>query len=107
MAAFALSVPFDALAYPLSRGLYATHDTLRQVVASFAGLGCRDRRHDRCSWARSGILAIPLGYAAGMIVKDILLAVFLATRVRRIGRQLTGLTTTVGTTAMYRPSRSG
>ena len=39
VAAFALSVPFDALAYPLSRGLYATHDTLRQVLASFAGLG--------------------------------------------------------------------
>ena len=39
VAAFALSVPFDALAYPLSRGLYATHDTLRQVIASFAGLG--------------------------------------------------------------------
>ena len=39
VAAFALSVPFDALAYPLSRGLYATHDTLRQVIASFTGLG--------------------------------------------------------------------
>src|SRR4029079_11746463 len=39
VAAFALSVPFDALAYPLSRGLYATHDTLRQVLASFAGRG--------------------------------------------------------------------
>ena len=39
VAAFALSIPFDALAYPLSRGLYATHDTLRQVIASFAGLG--------------------------------------------------------------------
>jgi hypothetical protein len=38
VAAFAFSIPFDALAYPLSRGLYATHDTLRQVVASFAGL---------------------------------------------------------------------
>ena len=32
-----------------------------------------------------GILAIPLGYAAGVIVKDILLAIFLAPRVRRIG----------------------
>ena len=39
VAAFALSIPFDALAYPLSRGLYATHDTIRQVAASFAGLG--------------------------------------------------------------------
>ena len=39
VAAFALSVPFDALAYPLSRALFATHDTVRQVIASFAGLG--------------------------------------------------------------------
>ena len=46
VAAFALSVPFDALAYPLSRGLYATHDTIRQVIASFAGLGVVVARHD-------------------------------------------------------------
>ncbi len=52
VAAFALSVPFDALAYPLSRGLYATHDTLRQVVASFAGLGVVVARHDA---ARPGV----------------------------------------------------
>ena len=32
-----------------------------------------------------GILGIPLGYAAGVIAKDILLALFLAPRVRRIG----------------------
>jgi hypothetical protein len=32
-----------------------------------------------------GILAIPLGYAAGMVAKDALLAIFLASRVRRIG----------------------
>jgi putative peptidoglycan lipid II flippase len=84
VAAFALSVPFDALAYPLSRGLYATHDTLRQVVASFAGLGAIIV----ASSALVGpidILAIPLGYAAGMIVKDALLALFLFPRVRRIG----------------------
>ena len=85
VAAFALSVPFDALAYPLSRGLYATHDTLRQVIASFAGLGVVDPRDARCSSRQFGILGIPLGYAAGVIVKDILLALFLAPRVRRIG----------------------
>jgi putative peptidoglycan lipid II flippase len=84
VAAFALSVPFDALAYPLSRGLYATHDTLRQVVASFAGLAVVIVA-SRALVPSVGILAIPLGYAAGMIVKDILLAVFLVPRVRRIG----------------------
>jgi putative peptidoglycan lipid II flippase len=84
VAAFALSVPFDALAYPLSRGLYATHDTLRQVVASFAGLAVVIVASSALV-PSVGILAIPLGYAAGMIVKDILLALFLAPRVRRIG----------------------
>jgi putative peptidoglycan lipid II flippase len=84
VAAFALSVPFDALAYPLSRGLYATHDTLRQVVASFVGLGVVVAVSSLLVSA-VGILAIPFGYAAGMIAKDILLAGFLARRVRRIG----------------------
>ena len=84
VAAFALSVPFDALAYPLSRGLYATHDTLRQVLASFAGLGAVVVATTLLV-PEFGILGIPLGYAAGVIAKDILLALFLAPRVRRIG----------------------
>ena len=84
VAAFALSIPFDALAYPLSRGLYATHDTLRQVIASFAGLASSCVVTQALVPSRA-ILAIPLGYAAGMIAKDVLLAVFLAGRVRRIG----------------------
>ncbi|MEP6638615.1 MAG: lipid II flippase MurJ [Chloroflexota bacterium] len=88
VAAFALSVPFDALAYPLSRGLYATHDTLRQVAASFAGLGAVVLASSLLV-AEFGLLAIPLGYAAGMIVKDALLALFLAPRVRRIGVRAT------------------
>ena len=84
VAVFALSVPFDALVYPLSRGLYATHDTLRQVIASFAGLGAVILATTLLV-PEFGILGIPLGYAAGVIVKDILLALFLAPRVRRIG----------------------
>ena len=89
VAIFALSVPFDALVYPLSRGLYATHDTLRQVVASFAGLGAVVLATTLLV-PELGILGIPLGYAAGVIVKDILLALFLAPRVRRIGLSRAG-----------------
>ena len=85
VAAFALSVPFDALAYPLSRGLYATHDTIRQVGASFAGFGTVLLVSTLIAPA-VGILAIPLGYAAGMVVKVTLLAIFLMPRVRGIGR---------------------
>ncbi len=84
VAAFALSVPFDALAYPLSRGLYATHDTLRQVLASFAGLGVVVLATQVLEGPLD-LLAIPFGYAAGVIAKDILLAIFLVGRVRRIG----------------------
>ena len=84
VAAFALSIPFDALAYPLSRGLYATHDTLRQVVASFAGLGAVIGATTLLV-PGFGILAIPFGYAAGMMAKDALLAIFLAPRARRVG----------------------
>ena len=84
VAAFAFSIPFDALAYPLSRGLYATHDTLRQVISSFAGLGVVVVV-TQALVGTEGILAIPLGYAAGMLAKDVLLATFLARRVLRIG----------------------
>ncbi len=85
VAAFALSVPFDALAYPLSRGLYATHDTIRQVVASFAGFGTVLLAANLLA-PGLGLLAIPLGYAIGMAVKDGLLLAFLIPRVRAIGR---------------------
>ena len=83
VAAFAVSVPFDALAYPLSRGLYATHDTIRQVGASFAGFGVVIAASTALA-PSLGLLAIPLGYALGMIVKDALLATFLVRRVRAI-----------------------
>jgi putative peptidoglycan lipid II flippase len=79
VAAFALSVPFDALAYPLSRGLYATHDTIRQAASSFVALGVVIAVSSALV-APLDILAIPLGYAAGMAVKDLLLALFLIRR---------------------------
>jgi putative peptidoglycan lipid II flippase len=83
VAAFALSIPFDALAYPLSRGLYATHDTLRQAASSFVALGVVIVVSSALL-VPVGILAIPLGYAAGMAAKDLLLAIFLVRRVRAL-----------------------
>jgi putative peptidoglycan lipid II flippase len=85
VAAFAISVPFDALAYPLSRGLYATHDTIRQVAASFAGFGTVLVVSSALA-PTLGLIAIPLGYAVGMAVKDALLAAFLIRRVRGLSR---------------------
>lgn len=86
LAAFALSVPFDALSYPLSRALYATHNTVLQVIASFAGLATIVTVASTLAPA-SGIVAIPLAYAAGSAVRVALLTVFLVPRVRRIGRE--------------------
>ncbi|MDO8484662.1 MAG: lipid II flippase MurJ [Candidatus Limnocylindrales bacterium] len=87
VAAFALSIPFDALAYPLSRGLYATHDTLRQAASSFVALGVVVTVSSALV-GPVGILAVPLGYAAGMAAKDLLLAIFLVRRLHalRAGR---------------------
>jgi putative peptidoglycan lipid II flippase len=83
VAAFALSIPFDALAYPLSRGLYATHDTIRQVGASFVGLGVVVAGSSALA-PTLGLLAIPLAYAGGMAAKDVLLAALLVRRLRAI-----------------------
>ena len=84
VAAFAISVPFDALAYPLSRGLYATHDTIRQAASSFAALAVVIVLSSALV-GPVGILAIPLGYAAGVATKDLLLSFFLIRRLRGIG----------------------
>lgn len=83
LGAFAISIPLDSLTYPLSRALYATHNTILQVVASIASfativvvalvLG-----------PSVGIYSIPLGYAAGTALKVVLLSVFLVARMRRL-----------------------
>jgi putative peptidoglycan lipid II flippase len=83
LAAFALSVPFDSLSYPLSRGLYATRNTLLQVIASFVGFGTIVVAASALV-PDLGIVAIPLAYAAGSAIKVALLAIFLVPRVRRI-----------------------
>jgi putative peptidoglycan lipid II flippase len=84
LTAYALAIPLDSLSYPLSRALYATHNTILQVFASIAGfatiilvgLALADP---------VGIVAIPLAAAAGGAVKVTLLAIFLVPRVRRMG----------------------
>ena len=83
LAAFSLSVPFDSLSYPLSRALYATRNTLLQVVASFAGFATIVIGAS-VFVPSVGIVAIPLAYAAGSAVKVVLLTIFLIPRVRRI-----------------------
>ena len=85
LAAFALSIPLDSLTYPLSRALYATHNTLLQVIASVAGFATIIAVAQALA-PITGILSIPLAYAAGSLVKVVLLAIFLVTRLRRLER---------------------
>ena len=63
LGAFALSVPFDALQYPLARALYATRNTSLQVLASLAA-SCR--REPRCrAVGPLGIRGHPAGVRRG------------------------------------------
>jgi putative peptidoglycan lipid II flippase len=83
LAAFAVSVPLDGLTYPLSRGLYATHNTVLQVIASIAGFVTIVAVSQALA-DPMGIFSIPAAYAAGSGVKVVLLAVFLWWRLRRV-----------------------
>jgi putative peptidoglycan lipid II flippase len=85
LAAFAVSVPLDGLAYPLSRGLYATHNTVLQVVASIVGFGTIVAV-SQATAGSLGIFCIPVSYAVGAGVKAALLAVFLRWRLGAVER---------------------
>jgi putative peptidoglycan lipid II flippase len=85
LAAFAISVPFDALAHPLARAVYATRNTSLQVVAALAGFAVAVATAGALA-EPVGLAAIPLGFAAGSATKVALLAVALVARVRAIGR---------------------
>ena len=86
LAAFAVSVPLDALTYPLARALYATHNTILQVIASIVAF-VTIVVVSQATAAALGIMSIPVSYAAGAGVKAGLLAVFLRWRLRTIERE--------------------
>ena len=84
LVAFAITIPIDSLSYPLSRALYATHNTIWQVLSSLAGL--------TTLVLTAGVLVPALGapgiaaaYALGGAVKLLGLVVALVPRARRIG----------------------
>jgi putative peptidoglycan lipid II flippase len=82
LAVFAISIPLDSLTYPLSRALYATHNTLLQVVASLVSFVVVIVVA-RATAPELGLTAIPVAYTIGSGVKLALLAAFLAHRLRR------------------------
>jgi putative peptidoglycan lipid II flippase len=82
---FAISVPLDSLAYPLSRALYATHNTVLQVIASLVGFAVVVVAALGLA-GPLGIAAIPVAYAAGTGLKAALLAFFVGLRLRSVSR---------------------
>ena len=82
--AFAVSVPFDALASPLARGFYATKNTLWPVFASVASLGVIVATTSALVPVL-GARAIPVGFALGAAAKVAIMAAMLPARVRRLG----------------------
>jgi putative peptidoglycan lipid II flippase len=82
LAAFAVSVPFDALSHLTARGLYATHNTVLPVLAAVAGFGVTFAATNALVGSL-GVVAIPLGFAAGTALKVVLQGLALAWRIRR------------------------
>lgn len=80
---FALSVPFESLGHLLSRAIYATHHTIWQVGASLLGFAVTIVvAHILAPGV--GIVAIPLGFTAGSVVRCVALTLVLAARIRRM-----------------------
>ncbi len=86
LSAFALSVPLESLAHLLNRAIFATHNTLLQVLASLASLGVTVVA-TLLLLPSVEILAIPLGFTIGQVAKVVLLSLSLAVRLRAWDRR--------------------
>lgn len=79
---FAVAVPLESLTLLLSRAIYATRHTLMQVVATLLAFATTIGV-TVALLPRVEILAIPIGFTAGMAAKAMLLALVLAWRLGR------------------------
>ena len=84
LAAFALSVPLEAMTHLLSRALYSTNNTLLPVTASVVGLLVTVLTVNLLL-DDHGVVALPLGFAAGLAAKVIVSAAALVFRLRTVG----------------------
>jgi peptidoglycan biosynthesis protein MviN/MurJ (putative lipid II flippase) len=98
---FAVSIPFESATHLLSRAIYATRHTLLQVLSSLGGFAVTIGVTLSLA-PRLGVTAIPIGFAAGMVVRVILLSASLAWRLGRWNDAQT-----LGRTTTNRSSRSG
>ena len=76
------AVPLESLTYPLARAIYATRNTALPVGASVVGLAVTVIATQLLAPA-VGLVAIPLGFAAGSATKLALLAAIVPFRLRR------------------------
>jgi len=82
LTAFAVAVPLESLAHLLSRAIFATRHTLLQVAASLVAFATTIGATVALV-PQFEILAIPIGFTAGMLVRVLLLAAVLAWRLSR------------------------
>lgn len=82
---FALAVPLESVSHLLSRGLYATHNTVLPTLASLTGFVATVLVAQSLI-ARIGLAAIPISYTIGMAIKVLLLTAALSGRIGQIGQ---------------------
>jgi putative peptidoglycan lipid II flippase len=83
LSVFAISIPFESLGHLYSRAIYATRHTRLQVVASLIGFVVTISA-TLLTVDALDIVAIPFGFAAGSVVRFVLLVAVLLPRVRRM-----------------------
>jgi putative peptidoglycan lipid II flippase len=83
LAAFAISVPFESLTHVLSRAIYATRNTILQVLSSLAALFVTIGA-TLALVEPLGVIAIPIGFAIGNAAKVLLLTLALVIRLRTL-----------------------
>lgn len=84
LGAFALSVPLEAVTHLLSRAIYSTRNTILPVIASVVGLAVTVLAVNALL-DEQGVLALPLGFAAGLVAKVAILGLALVVRLRTVG----------------------
>ena len=84
LAVFALSVPLEAVNHLLSRALYSTSNTVLPVTASIVGLIVTVVTVNLLL-ASEGIVALPFGFAAGLLAKVAISGAALVWRIRTVG----------------------
>ncbi len=83
LVAMALAIPFESVTHLLSRAIFATRNTILQVLSSVAGFTVVVIAANVLTPAL-GIIGIPLAFAIGMATKVAVLALALVPRIRAI-----------------------